>query len=657
MINPINPSHVYDLVGVSDPAISPDGERVAFLRSWVERESGGKAEARSQIMMTDASGGEATPFTAGPKDSQPRFSPDGSTIAFLRRDDKKRGQVWLIFTAGGEARQLSELQGGVDDFVWSPDSSLLAAVSDVDPDAKPELDESDHVPKVKVARRIRYREDGGGWRGDAFRQLFVVDAATGESRQLTSTEGDNWSPAWSPDGASVAYVCDAEEGRDIRDVNGAYVVSAAGGEPKRWSDGLVTVVRPAWSPDGLKIAILGSEDPEAVVSNQGWVYVLESGKAPRRLTDDTIKPQAGYGGAASSATQVRWTGDGNLLFVADTRSDSYIYKVSVEDGKATRVAGGTGQWTAAAFDAAGDRAAAVLSSPGSPSDVYSVDLSDGTAKQLTDYNRDYFKDHPAATVERFSVSRGGMDIESRLYLPPNFDPSGLYPLVLTVHGGPHNAYYDDFNTTQQVLATNGYLALAVNPRGSSTYGVDFMKAVQQDWGGEDFLDILAAVDGVVSRPYVDGDRLGITGYSYGGFMSAWAIGQDTRFKAAVVGAPCTDLTTMHGTSDIGVSFGEVEWGGSRHEALEAYLAHSPITYVDRVETPVLLLHGEDDVRCPIGQSEQYFVALKRLGKPVEMVRFPGCSHGFQRSGPPNLREEYLARMLAWFDRYLGAPSP
>jgi len=452
-------------------------------------------------------------------------------------------------------------------------------------------------------------------------------------------------------------VCDAEEGRDIRDVSGAYVVAAAGGEPKRWSDGLATVVRPAWSPDGGKIAILGSEDPEAVVSNQGWIYLLESGKAPRRLTDDTIKPQAGYGGAASSATQLRWTVDGSLLLVADARSESYIYRVSVEDGKATRVVGGTGQWTAASFDAVGHRAAAVLSSPGSPSDVYSVDLSDGITEQLTDYDRDYFKDHPAATVERFSVSRGGVDMDSRLYLPPDFDPSGRYPLVLTVHGGPQNAYYDNFNASQQVLATNGYLALAVNPRGSSTYGVDFMKAVLQDWGGEDFLDLLAAVDEVVSRPYVDGDRLGITGYSYGGYMSAWAIGQDTRFKAAVVGAPCIDLTSMYGTSDIGVTFGEVEWGGSRDEALEAYLARSPITYVDRVETPVLLLHGEDDVRCPIGQSEQYFVALKRLGKEVEMVRFPGCSHGFQRSGPPNLREEYLARMLAWFDRYLGAPSP
>ena len=655
MTSPIGPDHVYDIVGVSDPAISPDGETVALVRSWVEREGGGKSEARSQIMTVEASGTQPAPFTAGPKDSLPRFSPDGSKVAFLRRDDQKRGQLWVISTGGGEADRLCVLNGGITDVVWSPDSSALVVVSDVDPDAKSD-DKKEDVSTVRVARRIRYREDAGGWRGDAFRQLFVVNASSGVPRQVTSAEGDHWSPAWSPDGAGIAYVSDVGDSRDITSFTGVYVVPAAGGVPVPWSEGLSTVERPVWSPDAGRLAVIGSEDSKADVGSQGWVYVLAPGEAPRRVTDDTIKPQAGYGGAASSATEVRWTEDGRLLLVADARSESFIYEVSEARGTATKVFGGDGQWSAVSFDAAGGRAAAVLSSSGSPSDVHLVDLRKGRAKQLTAYNRGYFESHPAATVERFAVSRSSIEIESRLYMPPDFDASGSYPLVLTVHGGPHNAYYDDFNAQQQVLATHGYLVLAVNPRGSSSYGVDFMKAVQQDWGGEDFQDIIGAVEEVASRPYVDGDRLGITGYSYGGFMSAWAIGQDTRFKAAVVGAPCIDLTSMYGTSDIGVTFGEVEWGGTRHESLEAYLEHSPISYVDRVETPVLLLHGEDDVRCPIGQSEQYFVALKRLGKEAEMVRFPGCSHGFLRSGPPELREEYLSRMLAWFDRYLAAPS-
>ena len=545
---------------------------------------------------------------------------------------------------------------GVSSFAWSPDSSRLVVVADVDPDAPSKGDEDDDAPSVKVARRIRYRADGGGWRGDAFHQLFVVDATSGEARQLTSGEGEHWSPAWSPDGSRVAYVSDAVEGRDFRPVCGVYVVSADGGEVVAWSDGLTTVERPVWSPDGSRLAVIGSEDPEADVWIQGYVYLLEPGLPPRRLTDDSMKPQAGYGGAASAATDLRWTADGEILLLADSKSESYIYRVSVDDATSVPTLGGSGQWSAVSFDATGDRGAAVLSSTGSPSDIYAVNLGSRAAERLTDYNRGYFEEHPPATVERISIERGGLEIESRLYLPPDFDPSGSYPLVLTVHGGPHGAYYDGFEAQQQVLATHGYLVLAVNPRGSSTYGVDFTKAVHEDWGGEDFGDIMASLDEIASRPYVDGGRIGITGYSYGGYMSAWAVGQETIFKAAVVGAPCIDLTSMYGTSDIGVTFGEVQWGGRRGEALEVYLEHSPITYVHRVEAPVLLMHGEDDLRCPIGQSEQFFVELKRLGKVAELVRFPGCSHGFLRAGPPKMREEYLSRMLGWFDRYLAGPS-
>ena len=294
----------------------------------------------------------------------------------------------------------------------------------------------------------------------------------------------------------------------------------------------------------------------------------------------------------------------------------------------------------------------VADSPSSEGDLYLIDSASGSHNQLTAYNGDYFDQHPTPGFEKFTIIREGVEIESRLYLPPGFDPSGKYPLVLDIHGGPHNVFYDGFYAVQQVLATAGYLVLAVNPRGSGTYGTDFVKAVQGDWGGEDYLDILASVDETCSRPYVDSSRLGVTGYSYGGFMSSWIVGHDHRFSAAVVGAPVTNLSSFYGTSDIGVRFGEVELGGVRADALDAYREHSPLTYAPNVQTPVLLLHGEEDHGCLLEQSEQFFVALKRQGKDVEMVRFPGCSHGFQTSGHPRMREEYLARALAWFDKYL-----
>ena len=198
--------------------------------------------------------------------------------------------------------------------------------------------------------------------------------------------------------------------------------------------------------------------------------------------------------------------------------------------------------------------------------------------------------------------------------------------------------------------------LAVNPRGSSSYGPEFARAVLRDWGGQDYLDIMAAVDEACARDFVDAGRLGVYGYSYGGFMSGWIVGHDTRFGAAVLGAPCINLVSMYGTSDIGVSFGEPQWGGTLSNAHEAFVERSPLTYVVNVETPVLLLHGEDDMRCPIGQSEEFFVSLKRLGKEVELVRFPGSSHSFVRDGHPRMRQEYLVRMLSWFNEHLRSPK-
>ena len=286
-----------------------------------------------------------------------------------------------------------------------------------------------------------------------------------------------------------------------------------------------------------------------------------------------------------------------------------------------------------------------------------VDLGNGSGKQISAHNEKYLDEHAPASLEKFTVEREGLAVECRLWLPPNFDTSASYPLILDIHGGPNGAFYDSFVPVQQVLATSGYLVLAVNPRGSSTYGDDFMMAVVDDWGGEDYLDLMAAVDAVLERPYADRDRLGVHGYSYGGYMSSWILGhpdrdRTARFGAAVVGAPCINLLSMYGTSDIGVSFGEVHWGGSVMDS-EKLLKHSPITYAANVTAPVLLLHGESDHRCPIGQSEEYFVALKRQGKEVELVRFPGCYHSFPRTGHAKMREEYLARTLAWFEKHLA----
>lgn len=650
MSHAITSDIVYRLINVSDPSISPDGARVAFTRSWIDRES---METRFHVMVMETDTRETVRFTGGDQDSGPRFSPDGDHLAFLRVDEKSRKQIWAIPTAGGEARKLTDVPGGITDVAWSPDGQALAFISDVDPDLLPDDHDPKVDPRVQEVNRIRYRADGIGWRGEAFRHVFVTDLESGETRQITDGEGEDSAPAWSPDGSRIAFISDRGDDREIANGTDVYAVSASGGGIERLSEGLHTVAALTWAPDGRSIVVVGSDVEDATAGWQSWLFTLTPGKRPRKLTDDSISPAGGYA-PLNPAPELRWTLDGRILFLAGHRGQTSLIATSLDDLELSQITGDGSGIGAVTFSADATRAVIHNLPPDSAGDLALVDLGSGDATRLTDYNREFFEEHPAARMEKFSLHRAGYEIESRLLFPADFDPDRRHPLVLDIHGGPHGVFADSFNPIQQVMTGAGYLVLAVNPRGSSTYGTDFMKAVLRDWGGEDYLDIMAAVDEVCRRDYVDPSRLGITGYSYGGFMSSWIIGHDTRFKAAVVGAPCINLSSMYGTSDIGVRFGEVQWGGLRSEALDAFLERSPLTYAPHVETPVLLLHGEADLRCPIEQSEQYFVTLKRLGKTVEFVRFPGGYHGFVRGGHPRMREEYLSRLVAWMDRYIGA---
>ena len=652
MPSPITPELVYHLTAVADPSLSSPGSLLAFTRSSVDRAT---MEHRSSIAVMGMPAQEVRPLTEGPHDTSARFAPDESAVAFLREDSDERRQLWLTAAAGGEPRQLTEVPGGLRQFAWSPDGSWLAFTADVDPDRPPVGHDPKIDPRVRVVTRIKYRADTLGWRGDAHTHVFIVSVAGGEPVQLTDGDWDDLGPSWSPDGQSIAFISHRREDRDFVPYSEAYVVPVSGGEPERWSDELSEVASIAWSPDGRRLAVVGSDDDAMSATWQGGLFVLARGRSPRRLTGDEIKLAAGIPPTVP-APEVRWTEDDRILSMGDVRGESFLFEVHAETGAARRIGQGGAQYQSVAIDAAGRSAVVLAATPSSAGDLHLVDIADSTDTQLTAYNGEYFDEHPTAKLEKYIITRGGMDIECRLLFPPEFDTSRKHPLVVDIHGGPHGAFYDAFNATQQVLATSGYLVLLVNPRGSSTYGGGFAKAVLSDWGGEDYRDIMAAVDEVCSRPYVDADRLGVHGYSYGGFMTSWIVGHETRFRAAVAGAPCINLVSMYGTSDIGVSFGERQWGGTRIEAAEAFRERSPLTYADKVQTPLLLLHGEADVRCPIEQSEQFFVALRRLDKTVEFVRFPDCSHAFLRMGHPRMREEYLGRTLDWFDRWLKRPA-
>ena len=689
MASPHTPEMIRHLKTMGEPSLSTDGGRLAYTLGWVDQNL---MESRSRIVVADLVTGDEVEFTQGPKDTGAKFSPDGRLLAFLRPGDgpaisqesnggsraeplasKQPGQpgqtvptkqLWLIPTTGGEAKPLSSATaagGDITDYAWSPDgrSIVFSAQDAAAPGA--ENGEPEIQPRVTVVRRLHYRHDTLGWQGDAHFHLFLVDIISGQTTQLTDGDWDDTSPVWSPDGANIAFVSSRKDDRDIRASSEAYVISPSGGDPQLWSEGLTAVGALAWSPRSDRLLAVASESPGYLVVWQGWLYLLAPGEPPRRLTDDSFRPGVAFP-PWSRAPEMRWTRDGRILLLGDCRGESYLYQVSAATGEATVLLGGGCQSTDLTLDAGAETAVLLSSSPDSPAELgcYRLDSQSKPPHQPAKRNKEYLQQHPPAAMERLSVKRGDHHLDCRLFLPTDFDPSRLYPLVLDIHGGPNGAFYDSFLSWQQLLATNGYLLLAVNPRGSSTYGEDFMTAVLDDWGGEDYLDLMEAVDRLAERPYVDETRMGVHGYSYGGYMASWIVGQTNRFQAAVVGAPCIDLFSMYGTSDIGVTFGEMQWNSSLSEldgqpldqlALKL-LRRSPITYAPAVETPVLLLHGEADLRCPIGQSEAFFTVLKRLGKVVEMVRFPDCSHLFPRQGHPKLREEYLARTLGWFQNYL-----
>jgi len=650
---PIGPDYFMHLKTAAGPHLSSDGNRLAFDLSWIDADT---YETRSRVMVLDVPDGEPREFTHGADARSPRWSPDGTTLAFLREDVEGRKQIWVMPADGGEGCPLTEAPRSVIEYAWSPDGTRIAFVSEV---AEPgDGDVPGELPQPRVVRRISYRSEGVGWRGDSRRHLFMSDARTGEITRLTEGDYEHSTPVWSPDGNSIAFISTRSPDRDISARNEVYVLPADRGAPELRSQGLFMAGGIAWSPDGTKLAVVGAEPAEDVggygLVCQGWLYVLEPGAPPRRVTDDSVRPLVGTN-INDGNPALLWTTSDRLFFAADARSRSYLCSAPAGGGEIRRIAslGAIAGW---APDPSGSRAVVVASTLESTGELHLVDLTSGDETRITRFNDAYFADHPPARMEKLTFERAGQEIEALVWLPPDFDPGKAYPLMLDIHGGPHGVFREAFYPLCQIGATNGYVVLEPNPRGSSAYGLEFALAVHRDWAGEDYGDIMAALDEVLRRPYLDPEEVVVHGSSYGGYMTSWAVGQTDRFKAAVIAAPVTALASFYGTSDIGVPFGDVQFGGAPDEARDWYTEHSPVAYAANVRTPVLLVHGEADDRVPIGQAEQFFVALKRLGKTVEFVRLPGAGHSLFQMAPPRMRKEYFARMLAWFERWLTPPD-
>jgi dipeptidyl aminopeptidase/acylaminoacyl peptidase len=647
----MTPEDITRIVWVSDPQISPDGRRVVFVATTLSEE---KDQYLSQIWMVDTAGGVPRRFTAGPRrDTEPRWSPDGTRLAFVsEREAKKKGQLYVMPADGGEPTPLSDLKNGVTNPVWSPDGTRIGFVSRVGGWQEPESEEEKQKSRPpRVITSLKYRYNGEGFTYDRRPHLFVVSSDGGEPRQITDGDWVDADPAWSPDGRLIAFSSARHVEKDDDDASDLWLVGAEGGEPRRVTDTAGPTGLASFSPDGRTIAYFGRRARNDFGGNvRVFTIPAAGGGLPTCLTMGLDRS------CAPLPVRPLWSADGQwVTFAAEDRGALSIYRVGISGGAAPeRVIGGERVVTGFSTSRDGRMLAFTGTDPVTPAEVF-VAAADGSGeRRLTDVNRVWREAVALSYPERFSYERAGFAVDGWVMKPVGYKPGTKGPALLNIHGGPHAQYGWGFFDEFQVYAAAGYAVIYTNPRGSQGYGEAFTRAVIRDWGGGDYADVMAGLDEALRRDDgIDAARLGVMGGSYGGFLTSWIVGHTGRFKAACSERAVNDQWGMFGTSDIGHLFNMVELGALPWENLGEYLDRSPVTYAKDVTTPLLIIHSEDDLRCPIGQAEQLFVALKKLGKDVLFVRFPDETHELSRSGKPRHRLARFRFILDWFAQHLA----
>ena len=641
------PADLFRLKLVSDARISPDGTRVAFVVTRLDEE---QDEYLSAIWMVPAGGGEPRQFTYGPKrDTAPRWSPDGRMLAFLSERDGKKKQVYVMPSDGGEPRRLTDITLGCDEPVWSPDGTRLAFTARVGPD-EPDETEKEKSQPARVITSLRYKANDGGFIYDRRRHIFVAPL-DGEPRQLTDGDWDDGTPSWSPDSARLVFSSSRHDDRDYDLVSDLWVVPAEGGIARQVTPGRGPCDNPAWSPDGRLIAYTGNEYALDIGRNNRIFVISPDGGEPRGLTDGLDRTCTPFFGAIGPA----WSPDGrSIYFGIEDQGDVPVYRVAVDGSAApSLIVGGTRQVTGLSIAADGRTIAYCAMNPVEPAEVFIASADGSDERRLTDLNHALKDEVVFMAPERFRYERDGFTLDGWVIKPAGYEPGRRYPTLLNVHGGPATQYGHNFFDEFQVQAGAGYAVIYTNPRGSQGYGEAFTRAVRRDWGGGDYLDIMTGVDEAVRRfDFVDPERLGVLGGSYGGFMTSWIVGHTHRFKAACSERAANSPYSLFGTSDIGSFFMSLHAGSEPWEEPQWWIDHSALTYAPNITTPLLIMHAENDLRCPMEQAEQLFTILRKLRKDVLFVRFPDETHEMSRAGRPRHRRDRYGFILDWFAKYL-----
>jgi dipeptidyl aminopeptidase/acylaminoacyl peptidase len=676
---PITEQDLFRFVWIADPQISPDGSRVAFVRVKVNEKKEGYA---SEIWMVSTRGEMPVRWTAGPRDGSPRWSRDGSRLVFTRSIDKdgqpQPPQLYVLSLAGGEAWPLTSLPKGAAAPAWSPDGNSVAFLSSTTDEDIAKADkkkdagagDSEHESDARVVTLATFREDDEGYADPKHHShiwTVTVPGGTGgkampKPKRITDGPLDEGPPTWSHDGARIYFEADRNpEPYYELPTSALYAVPAAGGEITRVvsMEGVVGPYR--LSPDGRQVAFVGAVTRPPRSYNQPHLFVadLAQGAAPRdtapSLDRDVAPDIIGDQHAPRGGREARpiWATDGRSVVAAvSDQGTTNLRRFDLKSGRAQMVTTGNQEVSAWTATPDGSRVVVLVSTPTNIGDLFLVG-EDGKLTRLTNVNQDLLSELDLVEPEDvWYQSFDGRKIETWVLKPRDFDPKKTYPLILDIHGGPHTAYGYTFFHEFQVMAARGYVVLYPNPRGSTTYGEEFGNIIQYHYPGDDAKDLLAGVDELVKRGYVDDRRLGVTGGSGGGILTNWIIGHTPRFAAAVSQRSIADWSAWWYAADF--TLFQPNWfKGAPWEQMEDFRARSPLTYAADIRTPLMLIEGEADYRTPSGSGgEAMFRALKYLKRPVVMVRFPGESHELSRSGGPWHRVERLQHILNWFDMHL-----
>ena len=649
---------IYRFKLIQDPQVSPDGKTVAFLVEWM----GKKDKAYyTNIYAVGANGRGLKQLTFGKRnDLNPRWSPDGKTLAFIRKNEST-GQIWMLPMDGGEAKPLTKLKRGVvSDLQWSPDGKKIVFLfhplgKELEVDKKGKI----QIPVYRHYKDIFYRLDGQGFFDSEFTHVWVCDSSSGKAKQMVEGAYHDMHPCWSPDGKEVAFISQRFKNWQMRlDEFEIYRISAAGGKvqhvkaPNGPKEGL------GWSPNGKTLAYLGHQDPYHswgaintelnTVDISGKNHKIYGQKLDRTafpLTLGDITPSfvitSPTFGADGKNVYYGISNDGRQAVVCANLDSSVVVPVTEPEALAVTFS----------LSATGSKLIYHGATLDAPDEVFCLDLLTAKTKQITRLNQSYTKSRNFIPAEEVNFFNGKQKLMGWIVNPPNFNAKKKYPFILNIHGGPRCQYGRTFYHEMYVLASKGYVVMYTNPRGSQGYGFKFADSISGKWAEPAMGDLMAAVDYAVSLGYVDKNKLGVTGGSYGGYMTNWVVTHTNRFKAAVTQRCVSDMSSMFGNSDVGwdVSW---EFNGPPWEQRETYNKWSPITYIHKCKTPMLVIHSEGDLRCNIEQGDQVFTSLKYLGIDTEYVRFPEEFHGLSRHGRPDRREARLMFIGDWFDRYL-----